>query len=113
MKLLFDKNLGRELKDSVQHLFPGSLHVGDVGLLDAPDEEIWAYASRYGFVIASTDKDYRLLSRSNGHPPKVVWVRPWNGSRNRSMPELASIFQERSDDLLAFQNSEHGVLELS
>jgi len=29
------------------------------------------------------------------------------------MPELASIFQERSDDLLAFQNSEHGVLELS
>lgn len=110
MKLLFDKNLGRELKDSAQDLFPGSRHVGDVGLLDAPDKDIWAYATRYGFVIASTDKDFCKLSRSNGHPPKVVWVRAWDGSRNRSMPEFASIFQERYDDLLAFHENEQGVL---
>ncbi|MXY77444.1 MAG: hypothetical protein F4Y40_10270 [Acidimicrobiia bacterium] len=110
MKFLYDKNLGRELKDSAQDLFPGSLHVGDVGLLDAPDEDIWAHAKRCGFVIASTDKDYRELSRSNGHPPKVVWVRPWDGSRNRSMSELASIFQERYDDLLTFHENEQGVL---
>ena len=110
MKLLFDKNLGRELKDSVQDDFPGSLHVGDVGLLDAPDKDIWAYATRHGFAIASTDKDFRELSHSNGHPPKVVWVRPWDGSRNRSMRELASIFEARRDDLLAFHENEQGVL---
>jgi predicted nuclease of predicted toxin-antitoxin system len=47
MKLLFDENLSRKLVELVQDLFPGSVHVTDVGLSrGTPDGEIWDYASK-------------------------------------------------------------------
>ena len=107
MKLLFDQNLSAELKDELRDLFPGSLHISDVRPVSADDEEIWEYARRYEFAIASTDKGFRNRSREYGHPPKVILMA---GNLNKQEP--GRILRHRYDDLLAFHENENGVLDL-
>lgn len=78
MKLLFDQNLSHKLGSRLADLFPGSMHVRDVGLEEAPDDAVWAHALRNGFVIVSKDSDFHQRSLVEGHPPKVVWLRLGN-----------------------------------
>ena len=44
MKLLFDENLSRKLTTPLADLYPGSLHLADVSMLEAPDAAVWAFA---------------------------------------------------------------------
>jgi predicted nuclease of predicted toxin-antitoxin system len=41
MKLLFDQNLSPRLARLLADLYPGSIHVREVGLRDAVDAAIW------------------------------------------------------------------------
>ena len=113
MKLLFDQNLSSDLRERLQDLFPGSCHVmdPDVGLRDADDKtddsEIWEYAKRRAFAIASTDSDFLRLSCKNGFPPKVILM-----PGNCTLEGIERILRERYDDLLAFYKNEQGVLDL-
>ena len=61
-------------------IYPETLHVRDVGLESADDLEIWSYARTQGFVIVSKDSDFRQLSFTFGHPPKIAWMRRGNCS---------------------------------
>ena len=99
MKLLFDQNLSHRLVEALVDLFPGSVHVRDVGLERAPDEVIWRYAAQHGLVITSKDSDFHQRCFVLGPPPKVIWVR----RGNCSTAEIASIFREHRGDLLAFE----------
>ncbi len=58
MKLLFDQNLSRRLVDLVEHLFPDSVHVTNLGLDTATDREIWDFARSGGYVVVSKDSDF-------------------------------------------------------
>ena len=44
MKLLFDENLSPKLSTRLSDLFPGSLHVRDVGMKATIDPIVWNYA---------------------------------------------------------------------
>jgi predicted nuclease of predicted toxin-antitoxin system len=44
VKLLLDENLSRRLIGQVADLFPGTVHVSSVNLLQASDVEVWEYA---------------------------------------------------------------------
>ena len=72
MKLLFDENLSRRLVPALVYAYPDSQHVDQVGLHARPDQDIWHYAARHGFVIVSKDDDFRQMSFLHGAPPKVV-----------------------------------------
>lgn len=78
MTFLFDQNLSPQLPNLLADLYPDSVHVRDVGLRDATDAEIWAYAGRHGFIIVSKDSDFQQRSLLYGHPPKFVWLRVGN-----------------------------------
>lgn len=78
MKLLFDENLPVSLPQRLADLFPGSVHVRDVGLKQTADTVIWEFAVTHGFVIVSKDSDYRRMSALRGHPPKVIDLRVGN-----------------------------------
>ena len=109
MRLLFDQNLSRHLRALLSDLYPGSLQVREIGLADAADTVIWAYAIEHGLVIATKDADYRDLSLSRGHPPKVVWIRLGNGPTT----EVSALLRSRHSDLLAFyQDDAVSLLEL-
>ena len=75
MKLLSGQNLSHRLARTLHDLFPGSLHVRDVGLKEADDLMVWNYAKAQGFVIVSKDIDFRQRSFVYGAPPKVIGVR--------------------------------------
>ncbi|MCH8310936.1 MAG: DUF5615 family PIN-like protein, partial [Chloroflexi bacterium] len=62
MRLLLDQNLSPRLKELLADLFPGSIHVRDVGLESATDDVVWSYAGQQGLTIVSKDSDFRQHS---------------------------------------------------
>ena len=105
MRLLFDQNLSPRLKEASRDLYPESLHVRDVGLESADDVVVWAYANGHELTIASKDSDFRQLSFTFGHPPKVIWIRCGNCSTS----EIESIPRDRYNDRLSFYQDEQGA----
>ena len=80
MKLLFDNNLAVRLARALESDFPGSVHVRQVGLEFASDEEVWRFAKDHGLTIVSKDRDFADLAVFRGHPPKAIWLRLGNCS---------------------------------
>ena len=67
MKLLFDESLSPKLVEILRDLFPESESALRNGLAGAGDLGILEYACSEGFVLVSTDGDFRrLLSRVIG-----------------------------------------------
>lgn len=78
MKLLFDHNLSYRLVPALASLYPGSVHVRDLGMTTVDDDVIWNYARQHELAIVSKDSDFYYRSMLFGHPPKVVWIRLGN-----------------------------------
>ena len=78
MKLLFDANLSPRLAALLHDVFPGSIHVLEVGNLAADDLSIWNHARDHGFTIVSKDSDFHRMSFVLGAPPQVIWLRIGN-----------------------------------
>lgn len=106
MKLLFDQNLSPRLAEALRDLFPGSLHVRDVGLDSASDAAVWVYAKEQVFVIVSKDADFRHLGFTYGPPPKIVWIQRGNCTTR----EIVALLRERSDEAFAFYENESEVV---
>jgi predicted nuclease of predicted toxin-antitoxin system len=110
MKLLFDHNLSYRLVPALASLYPGSMHVRDVGMTTADDEEIWNFARQQGLAIASKDTDFYQRSMLFGHPPKVVWIR----LGNCTTAQVEALLRIRHTDLLAFdQDADASFLALA
>ena len=71
MKLLFDENVSPRLVPSLADVFPGSVHIRDVGQARATDAAIWEYARDHDLTIVSNDSDFHQASfarcASEGH----------------------------------------------
>ena len=98
MKLLFDQNLSRRLVGRFADLYPGSAHVGFVGLDTATDVEIWQYAADQDHVIVSKDSDFRQLAFLRGAPPKAIWIRVGNASTD----QIAGVLDRHHDEIARF-----------
>ena len=110
MKLLFDQNLSPRLTKALRDLFPGSLHVREVGLDSAFDVAVWNYAKEHAFAIVSKDADFRHFGFTYGPPPKFVWIQRGNCTTR----EIGALLRERSDEVFAFgENETESVLALS
>ena len=110
MKLLFDENLSPKLPSLLAALFPNSAHVRECGLLGFPDEDVWEYARANGYTIISKDSDFQQRSLFYGHPPKVVWLRIGNCTRQ----QLAQLITTHEQDIRALDaNPLETVLVLS
>lgn len=81
-------------------IFPDSMHARDCGLRGQSDEDVWEYVRTNGITIISKDSDFQQRSLLYGYPPKVVWLRIGNCSRQQLV------------DLIAFHENEiHGFDE--
>ena len=105
MKLLLDQNLSHRLAKAIEDLYPGSVHVREVGLEASSDETVWRYAAQHGFTIASKDSDFHQRSFLLGHPPKVVWIR----RGNCTTAEIEAILRAHHADLVAFEEDPAGA----
>jgi predicted nuclease of predicted toxin-antitoxin system len=96
MRLLFDQNLSHRLAALLTTEYPSSVHVG---LSAADDQVFWQFAVQQGLTIVSKDSDFQRKALLYGHPPKVIWVRPRNGST----ATIAALLRVRQTDMLAFE----------
>ena len=80
MKLLFDQNLSPQLAVRLSDVFPGSLHVRELGLERAPDEDVWRIALERGLVIVTRDSDFQERAQIAIEAPRIVWIRRGNCS---------------------------------
>ncbi len=101
MKLLFDENLSFKLPRILSSDFPGSLHVSRCGLKGSPDRDIWEYAKVNSFIIISKDADFYQRSLLYGAPPKLVWLRIGNCTRD----VLVSLILQYKEDIYQLQNN--------
>lgn len=76
MRILLDANVAPRVARQLAVAGYDALHVGDVGMLGEPDEEILAYAAKDGRVIVSTDSDFAtLLALAGLSVPSLVLLR--------------------------------------
>jgi len=78
LRLLFDQNLRFKLVRLLADIYPDSVHVRGLGLVEADDLTIWRHAEEHGLVIVSKDSDFHQMSLLYGHPTKTVWLRMGN-----------------------------------
>jgi predicted nuclease of predicted toxin-antitoxin system len=74
LSLLLDENLSPRLTVRLASLFPGLIHVRDVGLKQAGDEEIWDWARENNHTVITADADFVALVNRRGPPPKLIHI---------------------------------------
>jgi predicted nuclease of predicted toxin-antitoxin system len=109
MKLLFDQNLSPRLVSRLADLYPHSDHVYPLGLDHVPDQEVYEYARREGFLLVTKDADFSDLCLLRGFPPKVIWIR----RGNCSTAAIEQVLRRHYDDIKALAaDSTMGILTL-
>jgi len=98
VRLLLDQNLSPRLVGELSDIFPGSVHVRDLGLSRADDQTVWDHARANDFVIVSKDSDFHQRSFVYGPPPKVIWVRLGNCPTGH----IATLLRDRVVEITAF-----------
>lgn len=106
IRLLLDENLSPELASRLADVFPGTMHVRDVGLKTAPDSAVWAYAASNGLIIVSKDSDFRQRSLLRGAPPKVIALLLGNCSTTR----IESVIRSSAEMIGAFAGDQTAAL---
>jgi len=110
MRLLFDENLSPKLSVLLATIFPHSVHARNCGLLGQPDEDVWEYARANYLTIISKDSDFQQRSLLYGFPPKVIWLRIGNCSRQ----QLVELITLNEPTIRKFgEDQEEAVLVLS
>jgi len=66
----------------------------NAGCLGHADEEVWEYARAQGFTIVSKDSDFQQRSLLCGPPPKLVWLRIGNCTRQQIVRLITARQQE-------------------
>ncbi|MEH1792096.1 DUF5615 family PIN-like protein [Nostoc sp.] len=92
MKLLLDENLSDRIISRIVDLYPDSVHVKTLGLINTDDVVIWEYAKVHDFVIASKDSDFHQRSLLYGHPPKFIYLRIGNSPTSKIVQILRDNF---------------------
>ncbi|MCB9282997.1 MAG: DUF5615 family PIN-like protein [Lewinellaceae bacterium] len=104
-----DNNISQRLCKKLDAIFPGIVHVEDVGLDDSTDELVWDYARSNGLTIVSKDSDFNNILLLHGYPPKVVWLRCGNVPTSF----VEQLLKNRATGIHQFiKNSKPGILEI-
>ena len=76
MKILVDANLSPRVAEALSAIGHETVHVGDIGMLDAADEVILDWADEHGHVLVTADSDFgALLSTRRMSGPSVIHLR--------------------------------------
>lgn len=97
MKFLIDAQLPPALAAWLLERGHETQAVREVGLREADDEAIWAYAQRTGAAILTKDEDFAVRCEQKAAGPVVVWLRIGNTS-NQALrvwlePRMAGVVQ--------------------
>lgn len=80
MKYIVDAQLPPRLAHALREAGEDAVAVRELGLREAEDETIWAYALEHGAAIVTKDQDFADRYPGGGAFPVVVWLRVGNTS---------------------------------
>lgn len=101
MKLLFDQNISFRILKILSNTYPNSNQVKALGLENTSDIDIWKYAKANHYTIVTFDSDFSNISKLNGHPPKIIWLR----TGNTSTKNIADILIKSAENIKTFISS--------
>ena len=94
MRLLLDQGLPRSTVEYLRKIGIEAVHVGEIGMAEAEDREILAYASQNGRAIVTLDADFHvLLARTASAEPSVIRIRI-EGLRAEGLTDLLTTVLE-------------------
>jgi len=102
VKLLLDENLSDRIISRIVDLYPDSVHVKTLGLINTDDVIIWEYAKAQDFIIASKDSDFHHRSLLYGHAPKFIYLRIGNSPTSK----IVKILRDNFGTISQFADSE-------
>lgn len=108
MKCLVDNQLPAALARFLDSNGIRSVHVLDIGLDEASDRDIWAYAKANGFTVVSKDDDFFHLATVDTDGPVLIWVRLGNCRK----AELLATFGEVLPRLINLLSAGQKIVEL-
>lgn len=95
MRLLVDENLSPRLIPLLVDQGHDAVHVSELGLASASDEDVFAAAVQSNRTILSADTDFgTLLASTKAKAPSVILLRRQS---NRSVSEVAALIQANID----------------
>jgi predicted nuclease of predicted toxin-antitoxin system len=101
LKLLVDAQLPAALARAFTDAGFPARHVRTVGVLQATDNELWAYARREGCAVVTKDEDFAARWARGDRAVPVVWVRIRNCPTAVLVARLSPRFAEIVDLLAA------------
>ena len=76
MRFLVDESLSRRVADLLRRSDHDAIHIGDLGLLRAPDDEVMTAARSDDRVLITVDTDFGgLLAFSHEAAPSAILIR--------------------------------------
>jgi len=90
VKFLLDQNISFRVVSLLTSAFENVDQIKTLGLVDASDREIWAYALKNNYTIITFDSDFIDLATLKGSPPKIIWLRFGNSSNLKIANKLIS-----------------------
>ena len=106
MTLLLDQNVSHKLAARLADIYPGSVHVRDLGMRSADDKAIWDFAKGKDFAVLTKDGDFHQMSLLYGAPPKVIWLRVGNVSTD----EIEALLRARQSTIDGFLDGDGALL---
>jgi predicted nuclease of predicted toxin-antitoxin system len=85
---LVDAQLPPALAEALRQAGCQAIHVIDIGLQAASDQQIWDEAISRSAVLITKDRDFPLRRAARNDGPAILWVRVGNAS-NRKLINLA------------------------
>jgi len=84
---LVDAQLPPSLGEALRHAGCDAIHVADLGMLAAADQQIWDEAISRSAILATKDRDFALRRAARNDGPTILWIRVGNMA-NRQLIEL-------------------------
>jgi len=101
VNFLIDECLRPMVAEGLRDAGHDAIHVGDVGLLGATDEQVMSLAAELSRVVVSADTDFgELLARNRLGFPSVILLRR-NHDPDDQVRTILDALVDVADDLLA------------
>lgn len=108
MLFLVDAQLPPSLAEALRQTGCQAVHLVDLGLLAATDQQIWDEAISRSAILVTKDRDFPLRRAASNDGPAILWVRVGNiGNRKlidltlRALPAIIEAI-ERDESVIEF-----------
>jgi predicted nuclease of predicted toxin-antitoxin system len=91
VRFVIDAQLPPALKRVFSAAGHESVHVSELGLVQAPDREIWHRTAGMNAVLVTKDEDFIMMRALDALGPPVVWVRLGNAKKQKLLIRFETV----------------------